>query len=228
MPPASPSQNFASPVQPTIEDDKSRLFNFDDNAIDRIFSNNLGVHEPVVPTQPSQPDSLPIPSSVNNQPQTPPAFSQSSPTSVDQTAGSLAPKPHTANIEANNLFAVDDSLIDRIFTDTLGVPEHISKNIVSKPMHESPATVQQQPQIPVQQQAPVQQQSQAPVQPQVPHNEEVVADRTFIPNDAIELGSEFFAQPTGSINVPPPTAPSNISKIDQSPPQSNVPRFFIW
>ncbi len=158
------------------EEDTSRLFHFDDGAIDQIFSNNLGVHERSVSTQSSvlstpAPDNtiiadppsavpglLPAETSlssfapVQNQsisipPVATPPVSPAAP-ETDQTTSISAPSapalpaasaeeqskvssaPVTEDDKSNSLFAVDDSMIDRIFTDHLGVPEQVSKNAV--------------------------------------------------------------------------------------------------
>lgn len=158
----------SSPVSSTVaEDEASRLFNFDDHAIDNIFSNNLGVHERSVPTQSNQqqvPPSIPeptiaapstsfnqaqqflnIPVGVTNIPAGPTIFSPPPlPPPIEETLPvqnevallpQIPPAIEASKTEAdvNNLFAVDDNLIDRIFTDTLGVPEHVSKNVVGSP-----------------------------------------------------------------------------------------------
>ncbi len=172
-------------TQPSdVIDDPLSLFKLDDNAIDKIFSNNLGIHESVVPTQSSQPESLstPIPSSpppstpqsneptikafiepVNSSPApiiNPPEVIVDRPVTVSfpdvpmtevqitpnqpaapamQSQTNSSPAKSNTDSEISSLFAVDDNLIDRIFTDTLGVPEHISKNVVGTPMNNKPA-----------------------------------------------------------------------------------------
>jgi len=181
--PAAPSLPAAAAL-PMVSasaaiDETAPLFKLDDNAIDRIFSHNLGVHESVVPTQSSQPESFANPASRSPEISTPkladnsanalkepPKFSTApisasselgmnqyattaSPSGVNSSApqnpmtpnqsvaSSMQPPANSPlansvdnNNEASSLFAVDDNLIDRIFTDTLGVPEHISKNVM--------------------------------------------------------------------------------------------------
>jgi predicted regulator of Ras-like GTPase activity (Roadblock/LC7/MglB family) len=184
-----PSSNVPDKPRVATEVDKSRLFNFDDGAIDQLFSNNLGVYERAVPAQPettvsppatstpspasaassmlpvastpppasaassmppvaSTPPPAPAASSmlpVASTPPPAPAASSMLPvasTPPSETASSsppvLAPVPES---KADNLFVIDDNMIDRIFTDALGVSDQANKNVVSAPPSNKPQSM---------------------------------------------------------------------------------------
>jgi len=187
-----------------------------DKKFDKLFSNNLGVHERAIPAQVPMPKSLPIASeqpvpsapeiAINLNTNTnafnfaldqPPApnnnvsgtfsepngsdnsvldsqanLNQLLSASIQSVAASISgpaiapipdfkpdtsapaissPSAYSASLssfpsseipprqsvsDSSGLMAVDDSLIDRIFADTLGVPEHISNNVVGKSINE--------------------------------------------------------------------------------------------
>ena len=164
MPPSADIPTANSSVN---EVEESHLFNFDDSAIDKIFSNNLGVHERVITAQKSnfsnsldlsdkqnfseltqhkELESLAIKAS--QQPQSNdakdinpltnsfnsdylvPSVQSFLPDSQPSSANTPADVSSVIHKEANGLLAVDDNMIDRIFADTLGVPDHITKNLV--------------------------------------------------------------------------------------------------
>ncbi len=165
-----------------VEDEGQHLFKFDDGAIDKLFSNNLGVHErsvsastqsstslppaPVMPPPTATPEISSMPPSMQpvSQPAMQPA-SEPRPATIApdmiapatstpaissassaQFSTSAAQAPVPGNIpqaapatssdnqgKANSLFAIDDNMIDRIFTDHLGVPEQVSKDAFKSP-----------------------------------------------------------------------------------------------
>ena len=144
--PVMPESTRPTPVNPPIEN--SHLFHLDDPAIDKLFSENLGIHErssavaraaaesatAVSSSPPSLPASPPQPSF--SQPQlSPPAVgrqvSSSSPTdSTDKVNNTSQPAP---------LFAIDDMAIDRIFSQNLGVPKQVDNVPTPLPPPAAPA-----------------------------------------------------------------------------------------
>jgi len=170
-----PAQTFAQPAAP--EQPKGLLGGIDDNAIDRIFSQNLGVSEPSVPVgnggpgmaapasgnwaQPPVAAPAPTPPTAAETAQssgwgapassgwgTPPAMSPppapepaatpnsgwGTPPAATSQWGQGAPNPVPVPVQAPEaigaigangqpkLFSVDDSVMDRIFSENLGIP----------------------------------------------------------------------------------------------------------
>ena len=168
----APAPAMAAPA-PSPEVPKGLLGGIDDNAIDRIFSQNLGVSEPSVPVGRSSEMSVPAAGGSWSQPQQAPAAApvESAPTatgwgappaasgwgqppavpvaaSVAESAPAAgantgwgmapaapsqwgqppaepAPMAAAPAVESGppKLFSVDDSVMDRIFADNLGIPK---------------------------------------------------------------------------------------------------------
>lgn len=189
---SSPSPSFANPsalAQPAVSsdftlksiepkdseatapenpEDKSRLFNLDDGAIDKIFSANLGVHEPVVPAKSFQQETEFTEIQPSSQFQTK-TGEQSAPAVNTEFTENMAKIDNVQNaaiqaegqnvqlVQPGNLTStdsavgsqsklmnIDDNLIDRIFSDALGVPDHVSNSVMNTSVQQTPVLDQHQ------------------------------------------------------------------------------------
>ncbi len=138
-PPPSPPPTL--PPQPAAAQEQPRgLLSLDDNAMDQLFGDNLGVNEPSRPVQPAAsgawqnpatpPQSAPPPAPPP--PPVPPApdtggWSQPTPIpSVPAASAAPAPPappapPQPAQQQGGGLFSLNDEAMDRLFGDNLGV-----------------------------------------------------------------------------------------------------------
>lgn len=131
-PPPAPAP--AAPAQPA----GGGLFNLDDNAMDKLFGENLGVNDPAsarpaapaAAAAPVPPSPVP-PSPLASAPPPPPpppqpaaaqgGWSQPAPTVVPPPPPT--PAPAAAQPQGGGLFNLDDNAMDKLFGDNLGVQE---------------------------------------------------------------------------------------------------------
>lgn len=130
VPPAPPAPPTITPVAPQAAapapGGSGGLFSLDDNAIDKLFGENLGVTEPArsVSAPPAQPAAAAPPP-----PPPPPApVPQASGWSQPAPAGPAPvppapPQPAAAAAQGGGLFSLDDEAMDRLFGENLGVKE---------------------------------------------------------------------------------------------------------
>ena len=131
--PPSPEQRFDVPIQERLGQQAAAaqsqpsggLFkNLDDSAMDRLFSENLGVTEaakqsaaaaPSPPAPPTPPAAPVPPAAPSPPPPAPPTITPVAP----RTQQAAAPAPGGSG----GLFSLDDSAIDKLFGENLGVTE---------------------------------------------------------------------------------------------------------
>ena len=178
------TQSTAPPPPPAPAKEEGGLFNIDDDTLDSLFSQNLGVNEDVIragvnkqpsteplppqqniepPPAPVQP-APPMPEQQVPQPVTPPPMQQTPPTVQQQAMTQPQPPAATAPVK-DGLFSVDDDDIDSIFSEQLGVKEQ--PTVPPQAIPASPPPIQQATPPPIQQPAsppPIQQAAPPPIQ----------------------------------------------------------------